>query len=99
MFATTAVPSLDGLSGIETLQRLISPSVHISHVGWNDKEKVTVAILEGEDNLLKQIQDNLKQYAVPFEQTRTISLAINKAKKLANVVEFDDVRQDTTNTL
>lgn len=98
MYATTTVPSLDELGGILTLQRLTPPSVHISHIGWDEKNKVTVAILEGEHSVLTHLNKSLERFNVCLEETRLLQFALVKAKKIADVVEFvDDRKEDTDN--
>lgn len=99
MYATTTVPSLDELGGILTLQRLTPPSVHISHIGWDEKNKVTVAILEGEHSVLTHLNKSLERFNVSLEETRLLQFALVKAKKIADVVEFVDERKEDTDNI
>jgi 3-deoxy-D-manno-octulosonic acid (KDO) 8-phosphate synthase len=97
LYATTVVPSLDLLSGVQTIQRLLQSHTEISNVAWDEANQITVAVLEthGPHHCLEAVTETLKQFEVPVIECRGLVHAINKAKELAhteNVVEFESFR-------
>lgn len=100
LYATTVFPSLDLTSGVQTLQRLSGPVVSVSHIGWNEKDHLCVAILKTETPLvLNQLNESLKRFDVELNQATYLSTAIRNANQIAKVVEFDDIREDNLNNL
>lgn len=100
LYATAAIPSLDFTSGVHTLQRLSGPVVSVSHIGWNEKDHLCVAILKTETPLvLNQLNESLKRFDVELSQVSFLSTALKNASRIAEVVEFEDIREDNLNEL
>ena len=66
-YATTVIPSFDGLGGIETLSRIIKDSSLVAHAIYDEDCHATVAILktEGSDLVLRRIAEALEKFDVP----------------------------------
>ena len=106
LYATTAIPSYDLVSGIHTLQRLSGPVIHLSHIGWNEKDHLCVAILKTDTSnfdlasqLFNELSECLSKFNVELNKALFLSTAVERANKIAQVVEFEDNRQEILNDL
>lgn len=100
LYATTAIPSLDLTSGVHTLQRLSGPVVSLSHIGWNEKDHLCVAILKTDTpQVLNELNESLKRFDVELQKASFLSTALRNANQIAQVVEFEDIREDNLNEL
>lgn len=100
LYATTAIPSLDFTSAIHTLQRISGPVISLSHIGWNEKDHLCVAILKTETpEVLNHLSESLKRFDVELSKASFLSTAIRNANQIAQVVEFEDIREDNLNEL
>lgn len=103
LYATTVIPSYDGLGGIETLSRIIKDSSLVAHAIYDEESKATVAILktEGSDLVLRRIAESLEKFDVPVITSHSLLDAIDKAKKFAHnreLVEITNYRLEDTAT-
>lgn len=97
LYSTTALPSLDLIGGVETLQRMLLPHTAISQVAWDKDTQTTVAVLktEGTQLALNALADTLIRFNIPFIYSCDLVSAIQVAQELAhndNVVEFQEYR-------
>lgn len=100
LYATTAIPSLDLTSAIHTLQRLSGPVVSLSHIGWNEKDHLCVAVLKTETpQVITELKETLSKFNCALNESNILSTAIKCAKEVADVVEFDDIREDNPHNL
>jgi len=104
LYSTTALPSLDLIGGVETLQRMLLPHTAISQVAWDKDTQTTVAVLrtEGTQLALNAIADTLARFNVPFIYSCDLLSAIQVAKELAHnedVVEIGDYRLEDSLSL
>ncbi len=100
LYATTAIPSLDLTSAVHTLQRLTGPVVSVSHIGWNEKNHLCVAILKTETpQVLKELRETLGRFDCALKESSFLSSALRDANQVADVVEFDDIREDNPHDL
>jgi len=104
LYATTSLPSLDLIGGVETLQRLLLPHTAIAQIAWDNDTQTTVAVLktEGTELALYAIRDTLTSWNLPFIESSNLLSAIQKAKELAhndNVVEFEEYRLEDSSIL
>lgn len=104
LYSTTALPSLDLISGVENIQRLLLSHTAIAAIGFDNNTLTTVAVLKTEGTVyaLQAIRDTLVKFDLPFIQSRTLTEAIRNAKNLAhneNVVEFQEYRLEDSSIL
>jgi hypothetical protein len=104
LYATTAVPSLDLLGGVETLQRLLQPHTEVASAAYDDDTQTTVAVLKtnGGQLCLNAVRESLSRFELPVNEARSLAYAIHKAQELANghnVVEIGDYRLEDSSTL
>jgi hypothetical protein len=93
IYSTTALPSLDLIGGVETLQRILLPHTEIAKIAWDQKNLRTVAVLEthGAHNAFETIVDAMKAFEAPLFECKSLSDAVTHAQLLAknkNVVDF-----------
>jgi len=102
LYATTAVPSLDFLSGVETLQRILQSHTQVAGAAYDNHTQTIVAVLktEGGQLALDAVRDTLSRYQLPLNEVRSFAYAVHKAQEMAHgrqVVEIGDYRlEDTT---
>ena len=94
IYSATAVPSLDLLGGVETIQRLLKPHTEIAKIAWDEQNSRTVAVLEthGAHNAVQVIAESMKTFDAPLLECRSLAHAVTHAKALAhsnNVVDFE----------
>lgn len=94
IYSATALPSLDLLGGVETIQRLLKPHTEITKIAWDERNSRTVAVLKthGEHKALEVIADSMKVFDAPLLECRSLADAVTHAKALAhsnNVVDFE----------
>jgi hypothetical protein len=94
IYSTTALPSLDLLGGVETIQRLLKPHTEITKIAWDEQNSRTVAVLktQGAHNALNVIAEAMKPFDAPLLECRSLAHAVTHAKALAhsnNVVDFE----------
>jgi hypothetical protein len=94
IYSATAVPSLDLLGGVETIQRLLKPHTEIAKIAWDEQNSRTVAVLEthGAHNAVQVIAESMKAFDAPLLECRSLAHAVTHAKALAhsnNVVDFE----------
>lgn len=104
LYATTAVPSLDLLGGVETLQRLLQPHTEVASAAYDDDTQTTVAVLKtnGTHLALEAVRDTLSRFQLPLNEARSFAYAVHKAQELAhghNVVEIGDYRLEDSFSL
>lgn len=104
LYSTTALPSLDLIGGVETIQRLLLPHTAIAQIGWDNNTRTTVAVLktEGTELALNAIRDTLVAFNLPFIPSHTLTEAIRYARNLAhndNVVEFQEYRLEDSSII
>jgi len=104
LYATTAVPSLDLLGGVETLQRLLQSHTQVASAAYDNDTQTTVAVLKtnGGQLCLKAVRDSLSRFELPLNEARSFAYAVHKAQELANghdVVEIGDYRLEDSYTL
>jgi len=100
LYATTVIPALDLTSGVDTLHRLSSPVVSVSHIGWNQKDHLFVAVLKTETPLvLNQLDETLKRFNVQLDRASYLGTALRRANQIAKVEVFDDIREDKLNQI
>lgn len=97
LYSTTAVPSLDLLGGVETLQRLLQSHTQVAGAAYDAATQTTVAVLKtnGGEIALKAVRDTLSRFQLPVDEARTFAYAVHKAEEMAhghNVVEIEDYR-------
>ena len=95
LYATAVIPSLDGVGGVNTLQRLVNDSTLVAHAIYDAETQSTVAILKTIDNelVLRNLAESLKRFDVALVTSHSLLDAISKAKKLAHdrdLVEITD---------
>lgn len=93
LYATTVIPSLDGVGGVDTLQRLVNDATLISHAIYDEESHSTVAILKttGGDVGIRNLRETLNRFDVPLITSHSLLDAISKAKKFAHDKELVDV--------
>jgi len=94
IYSATALPSLDLLGGVETIQRLLKPHTEIKKIAWDEQNSRTVAVLktQGEHNAVESIADSMKAFQVPLYECRSLADAVTHARFLAhsnNIVDFE----------
>jgi hypothetical protein len=94
IYSATALPSLDLLGGVETIQRLLKPHTEITKIAWDEQNSRTVAVLktQGAHNALEVIAESMKVFDAPLVECRSLAHAVTHAKALAhsnNVVDFE----------
>ena len=94
IYSATALPSLDLLGGVETIQRLLKPHTEIAKIAWDEQNSRTVAVLEthGAHNAVQVIAESMKAFDAPLLECRSLAHAVTHAKALAhsnNVVDFE----------
>ena len=104
LYATTAVPSLDLLGGVETLQRLLQPHTEVASAAYNNDTQTTVAVLKtnGGELCLNAVRETLNRFQLPVDEARSLAYAIHKAQEMAhghNVVEIGDYRLEDSFSL
>lgn len=104
LYATTAVPSLDLLGGVETLQRLLQPHTEVASAAYDDDTQTTVAVLKtnGGELCLNAVRETLSRFQLPVDEARSLAYAIHKAEKLAHghhVVEIGDYKMEDSFSL
>jgi len=93
IYSTTALPSLDLLGGVETLQRILKPHTAIAKIAWDQKNLRTIAVLEthGSHNAFETVADAMKTFEAPIFECKSLTDAVTHARLLAkneNVVDF-----------
>lgn len=102
LYATTAVPSLDLLGGVETLQRILQSHTEVASAAFDEKTLTTIAVLKtnGGISALDAVRDTLKRFELHIEEARSLAWAIHKANEMSNgvdVVEIGNYRlEDST---
>ena len=101
LYATTVIPSFDGVSGVNTLQRLLNDSTLVAHAIYDAETQSTVAILktDGTELCLERAAEALKRFDVPLIKSHSLLDAISRAKKLAHdrdLVEITDYHLEDT---
>jgi hypothetical protein len=93
LYATTAVPSLNLLGGVETLQRILQPHTEITNVAWDEEHQTTVAVLKtnGEHNCLEAVAEVMQRFQVPLIESKDLIDAIHTAKVMANTHELVEI--------
>ena len=104
LYATTAVPSLDLLGGVETLQRLLQSHTEVSSAVYDDATQTTIAVLktEGSQLCLNAVRDTLSRFQLPVEEARSFAYAVHKAQEMAHgqdVVEIGNYRLEDSFSL
>ena len=104
LYTTTAVPSLDLLGGVETLQRLLQPHTEISRVAWDGEHQQTIAVLKtnGDYKLVEEVAKLMNRFELPLYEARGLVDAIHTASAMANtddVVEIGDYKLEDTYSL
>ncbi len=104
LYSTTAVPSLDLLGGVETLQRLLQNHTQVANAAYDNDTQTTVAVLktEGGELCLKAVHETLSRFHLPVDEARSLAYAIHKAQEMAHghdVVEIGDYRLEDTFSL
>ena len=104
LYATTAVPSLDFLSGVETLQRILQTHTLVASAAYDDDTQTIVAVLktEGGHLALDSVRDTLTRYQLPFNEMRSFAYAVHKAQEMAHghqVVEIGDYRLEDSSII
>jgi len=94
IYSATALPSLDLLGGVETIQRLLKPHTEIAKIAWDEQNSRTVAVLKthGAHNAVEVIAESMKAFDAPLLECRSLAHAVTHAKALAhsnNVVDFE----------
>jgi len=94
IYSATALPSLDLLGGVETIQRLLKPHTEIAKIAWDERNSRTVAVLktQGAHNAVEIIAESMKAFDAPLLECRSLAHAVTHAKALAhsnNVVDFE----------
>jgi hypothetical protein len=94
IYSATALPSLDLLGGVETIQRILKPHTEITKIAWDEHNSRTVAVLktQGSHNAVEVIADAMKVFDAPLLECRSLAHAVTHAKALAhtnNVVDFE----------
>ena len=101
LYSTTAVPSYNLFGGVDALQRILKPHTEIARVAWDEKNHLTVAVLEthGTHNCLDAVARSLKQFEVMLFECDDLVQAIKKAKELAHTEEiFELIEQRVDNS-
>jgi hypothetical protein len=104
LYATTAVPSLDLLGGVETLQRILQSHTEVASAAYDDDTQTTVAVLKtnGGELCLNSVRDTLSRFQLPLDEARSFAYAVHKAQEMAhghNVVEIGDYRLEDSFSL
>lgn len=104
LYATTAVPSLDLLGGVETLQRLLQSHTQVANAAYDDATQTTVAVLktDGGELCLNAVRETLSRFKLSVDEARSLPYAIHQAQEMAHghdVVEIGDYRLEDSSTL
>lgn len=104
LYATTAVPSLDLLGGVETLQRLLQEHTEVASAAYDDETQTTVAVLKtnGGELCLNAVRDTLSRFKLSVNESRSLAYAIHQAQEMAhghNVVEIGDYKLEDSFSL
>lgn len=104
LYATTAVPSLDLLGGVETLQRLLQSHTAVASAAFDETTQTTIAVLktEGGQLCLNAVRESLSRFQLPVEEARSFAYAVHVAQEKAHgtsVVEIGDYRLEDTFSL
>jgi hypothetical protein len=86
IYSATALPSLDLLGGVETIQRILKPHTEIAKIAWDEHNSRTVAVLktQGSHNAVEVIADAMKAFDAPLLECRSLAHAVVHAKALAH---------------
>lgn len=93
LYSTTAIPALDLLGGVETLQRLLLPHTEITNIAWDSQTQSTIAVLKtsGSALCLNPIREALQRFQVPLNEAQTLAGALYQAKELAHGQEIVEI--------
>lgn len=104
LYATTAVPSLDLLGGVETLQRILQSHTEVASAAYDEDTQLTVAVLKtyGGELCLNSVRETLSRFQLPLNEARSFAYAVHKAQEMAHghdVVEIGNYRLEDSFSL
>jgi len=104
LYATTAVPSLNAIGGVETLQRILQSHTEVAGAVYDNDTQTTVAVLKthGGELCLNSVRETLSRFQLPLDEARSLAYALHKAQEMAhghNVVEIGNYRLEDSFSL